>query len=571
MKRTILIFACALSGISIAVTAALIHLAVFRTFSRSVQAGAAEAAFYIGAALESGGLRYLETLPAGRRLALRITLVDPAGRVLYDTAAPAETLENHGSRPEIAEAMKNGTGKSLRFSETLRKQTSYYAVRLPVSGGAPGEAGNPLPMAGSVLRVSYTTDSIFVMVLNMAGVTLLIAAAVFAAAAIAGSRVTEKLIEPINRIDPDHPGNSGIYEELSPLILRIKRQNEAIGAQMREMRRRQLEFAAITDNMKEGLIVLDQEARILSCNRSARGLLDIHLEHVESQNVLAVRRDEAFRGVLEKALGGTAAEAVFSAGERHLRLFANPVQEGNILQGLVLVILDVTEQEARDRLRREFTANVSHELKTPLMAILGYAEIMAGGLAQTEDMPRFAGNIYRETQRLIRLTGDIMSLSELDEGGVNLSREQVDLFALAETVLQRIRGAASERNLSVSLEGEGTVIQGVRQVLDEVMFNLLDNAVKYNTEGGSIRVLVEKREGAAVFSVFDTGAGIAADEQDRIFERFYRVDKSRSKTVEGTGLGLSIVKHGAALHGAGLELQSGEGGSRFTLRFPAEA
>jgi two-component system phosphate regulon sensor histidine kinase PhoR len=361
-----------------------------------------------------------------------------------------------------------------------------------------------------------------------------------------------------------------VYDELTPLLFRVKRQNEAISAQLTEMRKWQIEFTAIADNMREGLLVLDQDARILSCNKSARDLLGVQPEHIEKQNVLAVRRDEPFRTAVKKALGGTAAEAAFSSGKRYLQMFANPMMDNGAVQGLVLVILDVTEREDRDKLRREFTANVSHELKTPLMAISGYAEIMAGGVAKPEDMPRFAWSIYQEAQRLITLVGDIMTLSRLDEKNESPAEERVDIFSLAQNVLERISGATAARSISVSLNGAEAEISGIRQVLDEMIFNLVDNAVKYNTEGGKIHVSVEKLGQEVVLSVSDTGIGIPADEQDRIFERFYRVDKSRSRTVEGTGLGLSIVKHGAALHKAKIEVQSdGKTGTRFTLRFEA--
>jgi two-component system phosphate regulon sensor histidine kinase PhoR len=337
------------------------------------------------------------------------------------------------------------------------------------------------------------------------------------------------------------------------------------------MRKRQNEFTAITDNMREGLLVLDQDGRILSCNKSAGSLLGIHLKRVEYQNVLAVRRDEPFRGALEKALRGTLAETELSVGRRSLRLFANPVKYKNTVQGVILVILDITERVDRDRLRREFTANVSHELKTPLMVISGFAEIMTGGVAKQEDMPHFAEKIYGEAQRLISLVDDIMTLSRLDEGGEIHAKEETDLFALARDAAGRLSATAANRKISLTVDGEEARIPGIPHVLDEMIFNLIDNAVKYNVEGGTVRVSVEKRAGENIVSVEDTGIGIPEDEQDRIFERFYRVDKSRSSAVEGTGLGLSIVKHGAALHDAKIEVQSdGKKGTRFTLRFPGE-
>ncbi|MDR0599704.1 MAG: PAS domain-containing protein [Treponema sp.] len=576
MRRTILALARAMAGVSIILTAGLIYCAAYKSFSRSMRNDTAAAALYIAAGLESSGAAYLESLASpGKgelfrgRLNRRVTLIDGKGRVLFDSAASVDAMENHLNRPEIAAALENGAGESLRFSETISRQTYYYALRLRAPAGGDGSPGTP-ESGPAVLRVSYTTDSVIVVIANLMIITLLIAAVIFILLSLAASRVTKKLVEPINRIDLDNPEETPVYEELTPLLLRIKRQNEAIAGQMRATRKRQLEFEAITGNMREGLIVLDREARILSCNKSARALLDVQLERVENHNFLAIRRDEPFRGAVEKALGGAATEAAFTAGNRRLRLFANPVGDSGTIQGAALVILDVTEGEDRERLRREFTANVSHELKTPLMAISGYAEIMAGGLAAPEDMPRFALKIYGETQRLITLIGDIMTLSKLDEKDEAPLKEKLDLFALTRDVLTRSSAAAAVRNIALSLEGKAMEMTGVRQVLDEMIFNLLDNALKYNVEGGQVRVSLEKRDSEILLSVSDTGSGIPPDEQSRIFERFYRVDKSRSGAIPGTGLGLSIVKHGAALHNAKVEVESdGKTGSRFTLRFPA--
>jgi two-component system phosphate regulon sensor histidine kinase PhoR len=427
---------------------------------------------------------------------------------------------------------------------------------------------------GSILRVAKTSDSIFVFLLRPILITVFTAFFVFAAAAAVSSRLTKWLVSPINRLDLDKPENNVTYDELTPLLSRMKKQNDMIAAQLSEMRKRQLEFAAITENMREGFIILDPEAVILSCNRSAMRLLDFNIARIENQNVLVIRRDEAFRRVVEKAISGIAAEAVLSSGEGHLQMFANPVADNQTILGAVLVILDVTEREDREKLRREFSANVSHELKTPLMSISGFAEIMAEGVAKPEDSRRFARNIYNEARRLITLIGDIIMLSKLDERNESPPPERIDLFSLARELLERIGGAAAERGIRTRIEGEAAVITGNRQVLDEMIYNLLDNAVKYNREGGEIQVSVLGAGGAGkevVLSVADTGIGIPAAEQERIFERFYRVDRSRSKAAGGTGLGLSIVKHGAALHHARVEVQSdGKSGSCFTLRFPKD-
>jgi two-component system phosphate regulon sensor histidine kinase PhoR len=555
MKKKILAFVCAAAGLSIILTAGLIHMAVYQDISGELKQTIIAAAKYIGAACESNGIGYLESLPQEGR-GLRITFIASDGRVLYDTAADPDSLSNHLDRPEIREAFENGFGESVRLSETISKQTYYYAVKLN---------------NGSVLRTANTSDSIFIRMINLILISIGIAIVIFMLIAVAGSWATEKIVGPINRIDLDNPEDNVVYDELTPLLSRIKKQNDAIAAQLEEMRKRQNEFAAITDNMREGLLVVDQEGLILSGNKSAGSLLGIQLKRVEYQNALAVRRDEPFRSALEKALSGTSAETELSVGQRCLRLFANPVKYQDAVQGVILVILDVTERADRDRLRREFTANVSHELKTPLMVISGFAEIMAGGLAKQEDMPHFAEKIYGEAQRLITLVNDIMSLSRLDEGGEVYAKEEADLLVIARNAAGRISAAAAGRKLTLTVDGEPAHIQGIPHVLDEMIFNLLDNAVKYNVEGGAVRVFVEKRPEESAVTVEDTGTGIPEDERDRIFERFYRADKSRSSAVEGTGLGLSIVKHGAALHGAKIEVQSdGKQGTRFTLRFLPE-
>jgi two-component system phosphate regulon sensor histidine kinase PhoR len=553
MKKKILVFVCTATGLSIILSALMIYMAVYQDISKDLKQNIVAATEYISAAVEMNGSGYLESLPQQARN-LRITLIASDGSVLYDTAADANNLSSHLDRPEVQEALDTGAGESIRISATISKQTHYYAVKLS---------------NGNILRTANTTDSIFIRMLNLILVTMMIAVVVFLIVVVACSKTTEKIVEPINRIDLDNPENNIVYDELTPLLLRMKKQNDAMAEQFEETKKRQIEFTAITDNMREGLLVLDQDGHILSCNRSARSLLGIHLKHVEHQSALAVRRDEIFRSALEKALDGSSAEAELSAGQRRLHLFVNPVRYKGVVQGVVLVILDETERADRDRLRREFTANVSHELKTPLMTISGFAEIMADGVAKPEDMPHFAEKIYGEAQRLINLVNDTITLSKLDEGDKTQPKEDLELFALARNAAGRLTGAAGNRNITITVGGGEAHILGIPHVIDEMIFNLLDNAVKYNVEGGQVQVSVEKQGGEAVVSIEDTGIGIPEDEQDRIFERFYRIDKSRNSTVEGTGLGLSIVKHGAALHGAKIEVySSGEKGSRFTLRFP---
>jgi two-component system phosphate regulon sensor histidine kinase PhoR len=552
MKRSILIFACALTGFSIILTALLIHLASYWNFSELFRHEAAVELEYLRVAVELSGPEYLESLRPGANDP-RVSLISDSGAVLYDSKGTASDMENHADRPEIENAREKGSGESTRFSETMRRQTYYRAVRLD---------------DGSVLRIAGTTDSVFASMGWMILLSLAIVAAVFCTAAWVSARAAQKIVEPINRLNLELPEESASYKEFGPLLAGIKKQNDKIAAQLEEMRKKQLEFSAITESMQEGLIVLDIEARVISCNQSALNLL--HTRFTGAENVLSLRRDEPFRRAVEQALGGASAEAMLFAEGRHVQLMSNPIKDGGELQGAVLMLLDVTEREDREKLRREFSANVSHEHKTPLTAISGYAEILSNGVARDEDAPRFAKNIYAEAQRLIALINDIMLLSKLDEGGPELPKERVDLCAQAEETVRGIREAAAKRNINAVFEGKSAEIVGIRRVLDEMLLNLLDNAVKYNVDGGLICVSVKKTPEGVMLTVADTGIGIPREDRERVFERFYQAEKSRGGTAGGTGLGLSIVKHGALLHEAKLRLRSAESrGTRIEILFPA--
>jgi two-component system phosphate regulon sensor histidine kinase PhoR len=554
MKRTILAFVCAISGLSIIFTAVLIHFAVHWEFSQWMRRDFAVESGYIGAAVERMGEPYLRAIPRGE-FAPRITLISKDGSVLYDSEGDADRMTNHLDRLEVASALERGVGEDTRLSETMREQTHYYATRLS---------------DGNILRIARTTSSVFVSAAWLALRTFAIAVVVFAVAAWAGSRVTRKIVAPINRLDLEKPEDNVVYEELSPLLARMKIQNDLISRQMDETRKRQLEFSAIADNMREGLLILDQEGRVISCNQSALSLLRAKSGLRENQNILAFRREEAFRRAVEAALGGEPSEITFPVEGSVLQLMANPVTDDGAIRGAVVMLLDVTERENREFLRREFSANVSHELKTPLTAISGYAEIITNGVAKPEDAPRFAANIYSEAQRMIELIDDVMMLSKLDGNDVERSKERVELSSLVRGVIERMRAAASARDISVAFEGEDAEVLGIRQVLSEMVFNLLDNAVKYNIDGGRIMASVKRTGGEISLTVSDTGIGIPTEEQERVFERFYRVEKSRNGAVEGTGLGLSIVRHGAMLHGAKIDVQSdGKSGTAIVLRLPA--
>lgn len=504
---------------------------------------------YLAHGLEREGAAYLEN---GFPNDCRVTWVAADGTVLWDNREDPAQMENHAGREEIHEALLLGRGHAVRYSETLSQKTLYYALRL--SGG-------------SVVRVSDTQYSVWLLVLQaLQPVAFVILAAAILALWLAG-RVSRQLVAPINAIDLNAPGDGAAYEELAPLLGKIRSQNRQIQRQMLDLKRRQEEFSAITENMSEGFLVVDQETRVLSYNSAALRLLHAKTPAEEGESVFALNREAGFRRAVEQALRGQRCEQLLEKDDFCRQVLASPVEQDNALAGAVVVILDVTEKELREGLRREFTANVSHELKTPLTSILGTAEILQNGLVKPGDIPHFAGNIYREAGRLIGLVNDIIKLSRLDEGGPAGQWETVDLYAQAGRILEQLAQAAEQKRVKLSLEGGRALARGVPQILEEVVYNLCDNAVAYNREGGSVTVTVTDTKDGAVLTVADTGIGIPREAQDRVFERFYRVDKSHSSG--GTGLGLSIVKHGAAYLGAQIELDSeSEKGSTFTLRFP---
>ncbi|AEF82024.1 sensor histidine kinase [Leadbettera azotonutricia] len=564
MKRIIFIFTCVLSGLSIVFTAFFIHLVIYWEFSEDMKKNAAMGLEYARAGLELSGITYLETLKSSDP---RFTLVDKNGTVLFDNTQDAASMDNHLNRPEIQTAINSGgIGEITRYSNTIGKQTYYRAIRLK---------------DGNILRIAVTTDSIMSSGLKILPYTLLIAILAFSISLISAAKITKRIVDPINKFNLEYPENNTIYEELSPFLYRIKKQNDTITDKMNELKKRQLEFQAITGNMGEGLLILDREGHILSENKSALNLLGVHSnQQNQNLNVFHLRRDEPFRKAIESCLEGNPSETLLETGDRHIRLLANPVRENdspaNPIQGAVIMLLDITEIVDREKLRREFSANVSHELKTPLTVISGYGEIISNGLAKPEDCRGFGAQIYKEAQRLLNLINDIMELSRLDEGGSGLKREKIDLFNIALTGIERITPAARMKNIKIGIEGESIEIEGIPKVLEEMIFNLLDNGIKYNKENGAVIVKTAIENGhnfpqgkTALLSVSDTGIGIAPDEQERIFERFYRGDKSRN-SAGGTGLGLSIVKHGALLHKAKIAVESSQKGTIITLRFPMQ-
>ena len=503
---------------------------------------------YIARGVEENGMAYLnDDLPKSSR----ITWVASDGTVLYDNWEDEASMGNHADREEVQEALMLGRGSASRYSDTLSQKTVYYALRLS---------------DGSVLRTSDTNYSVWMMVLQALQPVALMMVLAFCLALWLAGRVARQLVEPINASDPSAPSED-VYEELSPLLTKIRSQNRQIQRQLLDLQQRREEFTAITENMSEGLLVIDQETRILSYNSAALRLLGAKAPVEEGESVLTLDREAGFRRCVEEALAGRRCEELLERDDDCRRVMANPVEQEGKLAGAVLIVLDVTEKEQRDRLRREFTANVSHELKTPLTSILGTAEILENGMVKPGDVAHFAGNIHREAQRLIGLVNDIIKLSRLDEGGPAAQWESVDLYGQARSILDQLSTAAEKKQVTMTLSGTSACVRGVPQIVEEILYNLCDNAVAYNRPGGTVSVTVEDTAEGARVTVADSGIGIPPEAQNRVFERFYRVDKSHPSG--GTGLGLSIVKHGAAYLGAQVTLHSEPGkGSTFVLQFP---
>ena len=499
--------------------------------------------------VEQNGMDYLKQLESDQ---YRITWLGADGAVLYDTQADAESMENHAQRQEVQQALATGEGESSRYSDTLLQKTVYYAKRLP---------------DGTVLRLSAIRVTTGVLVLNMLQPILLVLAAALILSGVLASRLARRITEPLNRLDLEHPLENDTYEELAPLLRRMEHQRRQIDRQMDELRRRSEEFEQITGSMSEGLVLLDEAGVILSINPAARRLLDA-AENCVGQDLLTVDRDVALSDALRQAAGQGHSEFRGQRNGREYQFDVTRIQSEGRTAGTVLLVFDVTERAFAERNRREFTANVSHELKTPLQGIIGSAELLENGLVKQEDVPRFIGHIRSEAQRLVTLIGDIIRLSQLDEGEP-MPAEPVELLALAREAAESLQSAAAARNVTITVEGEPVELTGVRRLLYEIVFNLCDNAIKYNTDGGRVQVTVTKENETAAVTVRDTGIGIPPDQQDRVFERFYRVDKSHSKASGGTGLGLSIVKHAVQYHHGAIHLQSEVGkGTEIRVTFP---
>lgn len=520
---------------------------LFQYFENQLQSELESEANYIAYAVENQGLEYIENFTDSDK---RITLISPNGDVLADTEANETELDDHSDRQEVIDALKNGKGTSIRYSNTLAEKTVYYAMKMD---------------DGNILRVSTTQYTVAAIIMSLIQPILIVFVVAVVLSFVLSQKVSRAIIKPINELDLDNPSNNEPYDELAPLLQKISRQKKTIEKQIKEAEHKQEEFRLITENMKEGFIVVDKQMNLLTYNRSALRLLGIEKEKPE--DILTEPDDNLFY-VMNKALKGEREKSDLTLGNNNYRLIANPVFENDKVIGAVVLIIDVTESVKREQLRQEFTSNVSHELKTPLTSISGFAEIMKNGGTPDAVVTDFSTSIYDEAQRLISLVNDIIKISELDEKNVQIESEDVNLYELSADIINRLKPVADKRNISLNLIGESTIVSGTEKILDEMIYNLCDNAIKYNVDNGTVDVILSESNHHIKLTVRDTGIGIPQAEQERIFERFYRVDKSHSKEIGGTGLGLSIVKHAAIYHNAEIKLKSElDKGTSITVMF----
>ncbi len=500
-------------------------------------------------AVEESGIGYLERLETDD---LRLTLVDADGTVLYDTNVDAAAMENHADREEIREAFASGKGESSRYSSTLTEKTIYHAALLD---------------DGTVLRVSVSQATVLTLIAGIAPWFVLAALLAAVLSWLLAKHLSGRIITPLNQVDLEHPLENDTYEELSPLLSKIHRQHEQIDAQLLQLRQKTDEFEHITASMKEGLVLLDAKGKILSINPAAAALFGAEDNSV-GVDFLAIERSHKMNRATTAALETGHTSIREERGGRSYQLDISRIESAGKVMGLVILAFDVSEREYAERTRREFSANVSHELKTPLTSIIASADLIENNLVKPEDMYRFIGHIRKEASRLLTLIEDIIRLSQLDEG-MEMPTEAVDLSIVASEAVEQLRDTADNSNVQIDLRTESCILQGVPRLLHEIVYNLVENAIKYNVPGGAVTVSVGKTANGVELKVSDTGIGIPTEHQERVFERFYRVDKSHSKQSGGTGLGLSIVKHSASLFNAEIVLQSEAGkGTTIIVTFP---
>ena len=542
-----IMFVCALV---LAVGLAAVMGILYSNFDGQMRKELSKEAAYLSYGVEQQGVDYLKNT---KDKSARITYIDKDGTVLFDNEADVSEMKNHSDRIEFQKAEKYGAGESSRYSDTLSEKTIYYALRLK---------------DGTVLRVSGTQDSVLTLVENLIFPLCGLLCLMLILSGIMASAISKRIVKPINELDLESPKENQIYEELSPLLSKIHRQNREIQNQLELAKQQQEEFSLITENMQEGLIVIDKYTMILSANSSAWNLF--HMDRVrQGESVYCLDRKEEFRHAIEQVLSGEHTELVLKLNGSDIQLIANPVIRDKKTEGAVVLLVNVTEKLERESLRREFSANVSHELKTPLTSISGFAEIMQGGLVKCEDIPQFAGRIYKESQRLLQLVEDVIQISQLDEEKTSYVWEPVDVYQVCKNAFESLKEKAKRLNVHLYICGERMKMEAVRTLLEEAVYNVCDNAIKYNRNDGSVSVFLTQTAQEIQIVVKDTGVGIPKEDQDRVFERFYRVDKSHSKEIGGTGLGLSIVKHAVGALKGSVILRSEEGnGTEITLRFP---
>ena len=540
-------FVCALV---LAVGLAAVMGILYRNFDGQMRKELSKEAAYLAYGVEQQGVDYLKNI---KDKSARITYIDQDGTVLFDNEADVSEMKNHSDRTEFQKAEKYGAGESSRYSDTLSEKTIYYALRLK---------------DGTVLRVSSTQDSVLALVENLIFPLCGLLCLMLILSGIMASAISKRIVKPINELDLESPEENRIYEELSPLLSKIHRQNREIQNQLELAKQQQEEFALITENMQEGLIVIDKYTMILSANSSAWNLF--HMDRgCQGESVYCLDREEEFRHAIEQVLSGEHTELVLKLNGSDIQLIANPVIRDKKTEGAVVLLVNVTEKLERESLRREFSANVSHELKTPLTSISGFAEIMQGGLVKNEDIPKFAGRIYKESQRLLQLVEDVIQISQLDEEKSSYVWEPVDVYQVCKNVFESLKEKAKRLNVHLYICGERMKMEAVRTLLEEAIYNVCDNAIKYNRNDGSVSVFLTQTAQEIQIVVKDTGVGIPKEDQDRVFERFYRVDKSHSKEIGGTGLGLSIVKHAVGALKGSVILRSEEGnGTEICMKFP---
>ena len=542
-----IMFVCALV---LAVGLAAVMGILYSNFDGQMRKELSKEAAYLAYGVEQQGLDYLKNI---KDKSARITYIDQDGTVLFDNEADVSEMKNHSDRTEFQKAEKYGAGESSRYSDTLSEKTIYYALRLK---------------DGTVLRVSGTQDSVLALVENLIFPLCGLLCLMLILSGIMASAISKRIVKPINELDLESPEENRIYEELSPLLSKIHRQNREIQNQLELAKQQQEEFALITENMQEGLIVIDKYTMILSANSSAWNLF--HMDRVcQGESVYCLDREEEFRRAIEQVLSGEHTELVLKLNGSDIQLIANPVIRDKKTEGAVVLLVNVTEKLERESLRREFSANVSHELKTPLTSISGFAEIMQGGLVKNEDIPKFAGRIYKESQRLLQLVEDVIQISQLDEEKTSYVWEPVDVYQVCKNAFESLKEKAKRLNVHLYICGERMKMEAVRTLLEEAVYNICDNAIKYNRNDGSVSVFLTQTAQEIQIVVKDTGVGIPKEDQDRVFERFYRVDKSHSKEIGGTGLGLSIVKHAVGALKGSVILRSEEGnGTEICMKFP---